>query len=45
MAEPADLFVSLARFNDTETHHKKAQMHINACAPLIHHLHDQSPFC
>jgi hypothetical protein len=39
IAERADLFASLSRLDPTQTHHQKAQMHVNACAPLIHHLY------
>jgi len=38
IAERADLFASLSRLNTTQTHHQKAQMHVNACAPLLHYL-------
>ena len=38
IAERPDLFASLSRLNPTQTHHQKAQMHVNACAPLIHYL-------
>src|SRR5260221_1130841 len=39
IAERADLFASLSCLDTTQTHHQKAQMHVNACAPLIHHLY------
>src|SRR5215469_3884700 len=38
IAERTDLFASLSRLDTTQTHHQKTQMHVNACAPLIHHL-------
>jgi hypothetical protein len=44
MAKGADLFAPLSCLDDDQTHHEKAQMHINPCTPLMHDLHAHVSF-
>jgi hypothetical protein len=45
--ETAGFFAPFSRFYDAQTHYQKAQMHVDACAPLLQNLHCSPPlsFC